>query len=93
MSAPSRFECKHCDYQWGPVGVQPYVPTSPTHQLFLLCKGCNKPASVVADPKALRFACPSCKGTESAPLDHCPACGSKETDWVPAFLPHVPRKR
>lgn len=82
MSTPSIFSCPACGYRFGPVGVLPYVPDAPEHQLFLHCQACNTP-QVRAGLTAVGMACNKCDEQALVGLVVCPGCGGDKATWMP----------
>ncbi len=83
MSLLSEFACPDCKFVWGPVGVQPYVPTATHHQLFLVCKACKRPATITDLPGAPNFTCHGCGGGDCEELKACPECDGARAAWRP----------
>ncbi len=85
MSMVNEFVCPPCGFRFGPVGVQPYVPSAERHQLFLVCTDCRNPAVLMGIPGAVDFDCRHCQGTRFTALSECPKCGSAEAGWRPCL--------
>jgi len=82
MSTPMTYRCPACGYSFGPVGVLPYVPDAPEHQLFLYCQSCHTPQARMGQT-AVGMACSKCGEQALMGLVKCPGCGGDKADWGP----------
>lgn len=80
MTIVQTYHCKSCDYRFGPIGVQPFMPARP--QVFRYCHDCSRGQALIVQDESKPLECVHCRSTRLSDVqEKCPVCGSKDVGW------------
>jgi hypothetical protein len=80
MTILQSYRCRACHFGFGPIAVQPFVPSRP--QVFRYCTDCKTGQSLIVTDASQPLSCVHCRSTKLLDVQRqCPVCASSNVGW------------